>query len=159
MNADYYQTTIGVTKGEVGHKQLLKMISEASGKSEGERRGGRVRQADKVGALEGGKDWYDYLSEYFCHGEADWRGHSWQGGVSSANTVRDEFACAGMIVYLENQVAVMSAYATLCPLAGDVVHERVETALAQLEEVRITCKALRDGVGLCFGNPEEEGLG
>ena len=61
------------------------------------------------------------MSQHFCHGSrADWRGHSWQGGVSSMSTVRDEFTFAGLMDYLVNQVAVMNAYATLCPVEGDV---------------------------------------
>ena len=158
INADYYRTIIELAKGDVGHEQLLKMISEASGMLEGElRKGGSLNQTDKVAALEGGEHWYKYLSEYFCHGRADWRGHSWQGGVSSMSTVRDEFTFAGLMDYLVNQVAVMNAYATLCPVEGDVAHGRVEAGLAQLQEVRATSKALRDGARLAFGNPDEEG--
>ncbi len=159
LNADFYGTIIRVTKGEVGHKQLLKMISSASGEPEGTRRGGRLRQADKVEMLEGGKDWYDYLSEYFCHGNGNLRGSSWQGGVVSTSTARDEFACAGMMDYLVNQMAVMNAYATLCPLAGKVVDERAEAGLGQLEEVRTACKALRDGVELLAECVEKNGPG
>ena len=76
FNADFYGTIIQVTEGEVGHKQLLKMISSASGELKGTHRDGRLRQVDKVAMLEGGKDWYDYLSEYFCHGNGKLRGSS-----------------------------------------------------------------------------------
>ena len=89
MNADYYRTTIALTKGETGHKQLLREISAASGMTQKQvRRGRKLSHIDKLMTLEGGEDWYRYLSECFCHGEADWNGHSWQGGVSSMNTVR-----------------------------------------------------------------------
>ena len=61
LNADYYRTIIGITKGTVGHEQLLKTISAASalsGMSKEEVLGGRsLRQEDKVAALEGGKAW------------------------------------------------------------------------------------------------------
>ena len=99
------------------------------------------------------------MSEYFCHGRADWRGHSWQGGVSSINTFRDEFTFAGLMHYLVNQVAVMNAYAVLCPVKGEVDHGRVEAALARLQEVRATSKALRDGVAAAVGSSDEEGPG
>ena len=146
LNADFYGTIIRLTKGEVGHQELLGMISSASGEPEGGRSGARLRQSDKVDMLNGGKDWYDYLSEYFCHGNGNLRGDSWQGGVVSTNTRRDEFACAGIMDYLVNQVAVMNAYAMLCPMAGEAVGERAEAGLEQLTSVRMRCKRLRDSV-------------
>ena len=109
--------------------------------------------------MKGGKDWYRYLSKCFCHGEVDWRGHSLQGGVSSVNTVQDEYTFAGLMDYLVNQVAVMNAHAALCPVAGEVAPGRVEPALAQLHEVRATIKAVRDGAGLAIEDPNEGGPG
>ena len=160
LNADYYQTIIRLTKGDVSHEQLLTKILEASGMSEGEvRKGKSLKQVDKVAALEGGKDWYEYLSEHFCHGRANWRGHSWQGGASSMNTARDEFTYAGLMDFLVRQVAVMNAYAVLCPVAGEMAHGRIEATLARLQEVVATTKALRDGATLAVGNPDEEGPG
>ena len=130
MNADFYRTFIGLTKGELDHGQLLKMILVASGMLEEEVSKGRsLKQGDKVAALERRKDWYGYLSEYFCHGRADWRGHSWQGSVSSINTFWDEFTFAGLMDYLVDQVAVMNAYAALCPVKGEVEHGRVSETL------------------------------
>ena len=160
LNADYYRTVIGLTKGGVSHEQLLTQISEASGMSKEEVGKGRsLKQADKVAPLQGGKDWYGYLSECFCHGKADWKGHSWQGGVSSKDTVQDEYTFAGLMDYLVNQVAVMNAHAALCPVAGEVPPGRVEFALAQLHEVRVTTKAFRDGASLALRNPDEEEAG
>ena len=148
INADYYRTVRRLTMGDLSHKELLTRISEASGMSEEEVGKGRsLKQADKVAPLEGGKDWYGYLSERFCHGRADWRGHSWQGGVSTMNTVQDEFTFAGLMDYLVNQVAVMNAHAALCPVTGEPAQERVESALAELSEVRAATKALRDSIG------------
>ena len=155
INADYYHTFIRLTKGEVGHEQLLTHIAEASGMVG---KGGSFKHADKVAALNGGKEWYRYLSECFCHGRADWRGYSWRGGVSSITTPLDECTFAGLMDYLVNQVAVMNAYAALCPVAGEVAHERVEAILAQLHGVRATTKTLREGVGfVTVGNPDEGG--
>ena len=154
MNADFYGAFIGSPKkGGISHDQLLKMISKASWMSG---KGRSLKQADKVAELKGGRDWYRYLSNYFCHGEADWRGHSWQGGVSSMNTVH-EFTLAGIMDYLVNQVAAMTAYAALCPVAGAEAHGQRDAALAQMQEVRAASKALRDGVELAGGNPQEEG--
>ena len=117
-----------------------------------------LRQADKVAPLEGGQDWYRYLSEYFCHGRADWRGHSLQGGVTSINTVQDEYALAGLMDYLVNQVAVMNAYAALCPVAEEIEEARVESTLAQLHEVRAATKSFKDDLQLAVGNPDEGSL-
>ena len=159
LNADFYRVFIGSPKkGGISHDQLLKMISKASGMSEEEacRDGRSLEQADKVAKLEGGRAWYRYLSKCFCHGRADRRGPSWQGGVSSMNTGH-EFTLAGIMDYLVNQVATMTAYAALCPLAGDEAHGLKDAALAQMQEVRAASKALRDGVKLAGGKPQEEG--
>ena len=157
MSADYYGTFIRLTKGGVSHEQLLAQIQEASEMSKEEISKGRsLKQADKVAPLEGGKDWYGYLSNHFCHGKADWKGRSWQGGVRSINTVDDEFTFAGLMDYLVNQVAVMNAHAALCPVAGEVAEGRVDSALAQLHEVRLATKAFRDGARLALRNPDEE---
>ena len=43
-----------------------------------------------------------------------------------------------------NQVIVMTAYAALCPVAGDVQHGWVEATLAHLRKMREGSKALRD---------------
>ncbi len=148
INADYYRTVKRLTRGDLSHKELLTRISEASGMSEEELVKGRgLKQADKVAPLEGGEGWYGYLSERFCHGRANWKGHSWQGGVSTMNRVQDEYTFAGLMDYLVNQVAVMNAHAALCPVTGEVAQERVESALAELREVRAATKALRDGAG------------
>ena len=143
LDADYYQTLIRATKGNVGHEELLQKITEAAeaaAKSFGmpipERRKGKpMRQADKVAMLPGGKNWYDYLSKYFCHGDANWTGPSWQGGVGSMDLTH-ELTFMGLMLYLVDQVAVMNAYASLCPVAGDDAGGRADAALARLCKVR-----------------------
>ena len=77
----------------------------------------------------------------------------------STNTSRDELACAGIMDYLVNQVAVMNAYAMLCPMAGEAAGERAEAGLEQLKAARAKCKALRDGVRSPAGHAENEGPG
>lgn len=155
IHADYYRTVLRLTRGEVSHEQLLTRIAEASGMTEGEvGRGKSLKQADKVAPLEGGKAWYAYLSDSFCHGRADWRGLSWQGGVSSMDTIQDHYTFAGLMDYLVNQVAAMNAHAALCPIAGEIEKGRVESALARLREVRAETMALRDGASRAFEDPE-----
>lgn len=155
VNADYYRTILRLTKGDVSHEQLLTQIAKASGMSEREvGKGKSLKQADKVGPLGGGKAWYAYLSDRFCHGRADWKGLSWQGGVTSMDTIRDHYTFAGLMDYLVNQVAVMNAHAALCPIKGEIEQGRVESSLAQLREVRATTKALRDMASGVFMDPK-----
>ena len=147
IDADCYRTVIGATKGEVGHKELVKTISEvaaAAAASAGlpkpePRRSRSLKQADKVATLVDGRRWYDHLSEYFCHGRAEWRGRPWRGGV----TAQDEFSLAALMDYLVHQVVAMNAYAALWSVEGDTTHRRVKATLTQLHEVRTTCAALR----------------
>ena len=161
MDADYYRTVIGATKGGIGHEELLQTISEAAEAAAAKfgmprpeaRKGKRLRHGDKVAMLSGGNVWYDRLSEYFCHGEADWTGPSWQGGVTAMDATHD-LTCAGMMHYLADQVAFMNAYASLCPVAGRVDHDRVDAALAQLREVREASAALLNAAGLAVERHE-----
>lgn len=153
LNADYYQRVIGMTRGGVDHKELLETTFAAEAAAAASvgmpepktRKGKRFKQADKVAALAGGNSWYDYLSEYFSHGRADWTGLSWRGGVMSIDTVADEFTFAGLTDYLVEQVAVMNAYASLCPVS-EGVGQWIGPTLAQLRQGRETSGALRDAV-------------
>ncbi len=151
IGADYYRTLIGATKGSIGNEELRQTITaaaEAAAVSFGMpkpkvRKGRSLRQEDKVTALWGGKSWYDYLSEYFCHGDANWTGPSWQGGVGSMDMTH-EFTCACLIHYLADQVALMNAYASLCPIDGNGAGTRADAALAKLHEVREASATLRN---------------
>lgn len=163
MDADYYKTTIRATKGEIGHNQLLEQLASIrrnakehaarvvggdlrfNENAEGRRgRSRMLRHIDKVTELVGGESWYRYLSRHFCHGDPAGAQDTWQGGVVSTNTPLDEFACAGMMDYLANQMAVMIAYAAMCPASGRVEKDRVNNALAQLQAIRAKTKKHRD---------------
>lgn len=145
MDADYYRTLIGATKGQATHEQLLARISAIRKEfNEQEPRFRSFRQEDKVASLHGGKAWYSYLSEYFCHGRAEWRGSLWRGGVRSTNTTLDQFTFAGFMDYLVNQVAVMNAYAALQIPSEKALNERTEVILGHLQKVRAETEGLRD---------------
>ena len=60
------------------------------------RKGKSLKQEDKVAMLAGGPSWHNHLSEYFCHDEVNWRGPSWQDGVTSMDTIYG-LACAEMV--------------------------------------------------------------
>lgn len=158
-NADFYQSTIGLTKGDIGHAQLLNTISEASTTWATNVSGfRRLRQTKKVAMLQGGEAWYRFLSDRFCHGRADWWGPSWQGGVGSIGPL-DDFTFAGFMDYLVEQATVMNLYAALCPVNGAVADERIETAQAHLQKVRATSRSLRDGAVSAIVNPQRSGQG
>ena len=151
LNADHYQTLRRRTRGDVSPEELREVEAQAAaaafvGATKPKRRKGRsLNQADKVATLAKGHEWYRYLSEHFSHGRVtDWRGLSWRGGVISIDTVEDQFAFLGLMDYLVSQVAIMNAYAALCPVAGEAGDQWIEPTLAQLRDVRESSKALRD---------------
>lgn len=156
LDADHFQTLRRITRGQVSPEELREVeaqAQEAAAASVGapkpkRRKERRFNQVDKVATLAGGSDWYRYLSEHFSHGRvADWKGVSWRGGVMSIDRVEDEFVFLGLMSYLVVQVASMNAAAALCPVEGEVNHcweEWVEPALAQLNDVRESSKALMD---------------
>lgn len=163
MDADYYGTTIRATKGKIGPDQLLKHLASARQKSKeyaarvagrdlqfaddtnGQYGSGRkLRHIDKVAELVDGKSWYRYLSKHFCHGNPEDVRDTWDGGVVSTDTTRDDVVCAWMMDYLANQMAVIIFYAALCPSDGQVEEDRVNDALAQLEGIRAKTKKHRD---------------
>ena len=158
VSADYYDTMIRATKGKVSHEELLATISEserAAAESVGKRapervRGRSLKQADKAATLKGGEAWYAHLSKSFCHGEGDLRGPTWSGGVKSMNTWRDEFAFAGFMDFLVEQLNTMNAYAALCPAAGGDGQEWIAATLERLIEGRKTAAGLRSAAVSTF---------
>ena len=154
LNADHFQTLRRGTRGRVTPEELREeeaQAQEAAAASVGapkpkRRKARRLDQADKVAPLQGGRQWYRYLSEHFSHGKAaDWKGLSWRGGVMTIVSVESEFAFLGMMSYLVEQVAVMNAAAALCPAAADEDdrwNRWVEPTLVQLRHVRQSSKAL-----------------
>lgn len=158
LNADHFQTLRRRTKGRVTPEELREVeaqAQEAAAASVGapkpkRHKGRRFDQADKVATLEGGRQWYRYLSEHFSHGKAaDWTGLSWRGGVMTISTVESEVTFISLMSYLVEQVAVMNAAAALCPVAedeGDHWNRWIEPTLTQLRDVRQSSKALVDAV-------------
>ena len=156
INADFYQTFVRRTKGQVSPKELRKMGIQAEAAAAASigaakpkpQKSWSLNQADKVASLTEGREWYNYLSDHFTHGKlAEWKGLSSRGGVMSNDRVEDECVFLGLMSYLVDQVALMNAAAALCPVAGDAGDqwERwVEPMLAKLREVRESSKTLLD---------------
>ena len=144
MDADHYQTLLRITRGKISRDELRRVEREAQEAAavaagaakpkQNKRR--RYTHMDKVEVLKGGRNWYNYLSKYFVHGNVDdWKGLSARGGVITMDTVQDEFAFAGFMDYLMSQVALMNAYAALFPVDGDT-DLWMERTMAQLHDAR-----------------------
>ena len=157
FDRDYLGTLNRATKGQMSREQLLARIAEIRKEFDlgPLSRIWNLNQEDKVAHLYGGKAWIKHLSKYFSHGEAAWKGYSWQGGVRSINTVEDEFTFAGFMDYLANQVAVMNAYAALEIPSKKALGDRSEIILYQLQKVRAEIEKLRGDAVFAIQNPND----
>lgn len=161
LDRDYYDTLMRAMKDNTIHSKLLQTISEAAEAAAMEfgmpkpkvGKGKPLKQVDKVAMLSGGPGWYDHLSDYFCHGKANWKGPSWQGGVTSMDIIH-ELTCADMMGYLAVQVSTMNSYAYLCPVDGKVDFDRAMAVQVRRREVRQAVATLRSAVGLPANNNE-----
>ena len=150
INVDHYQTLLRITKGKISRDELRKVEKDAeeaaaiaaTGTKPKIDKRRRFTQMDKVEVLKGGRNWYKYLSKYFVHKNVnDWRGLSVRGGVVTMDRVEDEFAFASFMDYLMSQVALMNAYAALCPVDADT-DLWMERTMAQIHEARELSKAI-----------------
>lgn len=157
FDRDYLGTLIRATKGEMGHEKLLAQISKIREEFDKEPLGKArsLKQEEKVESLHGGKNWYRFLSDSFCHGRVVWTEGSWKGGVSSNNTVQDVFTFAAFMDYLVNQVALMNAYAALQIPSKKALNVRMDIVLSQLQKIRAETKASRDHTILAIENSDD----
>ena len=95
----------------------------------------RFTQYDKVSVLADGNCWYDHLSRYFVHGDADWTGDPMEGGVMSIGTALDDLAFATMMNYLANQVTIMNAFAAWYPVNGTTDDDWLDRTMLFQREV------------------------
>lgn len=154
LNSDHYHWFLRRTKGGISAKELLRMETEAqeaaaAGAGAPKPKRNKSRKflvVDRVRSLKGGPEWHAYLSEYFSHGRADWKGLSWRGGVMAIHRVENEIAFMVAMDYLAEQVGRMNAHAAWChvPGDGDDHWDRwVEPTLAKLLDIRRESHALR----------------
>ena len=117
VNADYYQTIIRLSRGQINHNEILKQINAAGPtRPEPVRKIKSFKELEKVRDLEFGDNWYRHLSENFFHSDlVALKNHSYFGGVSSCNTMYDEYGFAALLDYLVHQTMVMVMYATVLP--------------------------------------------
>ncbi|MCY3486994.1 MAG: hypothetical protein OXH34_01010 [Bacteroidetes bacterium] len=138
---DFHRTMISLTEGGFDYKSFLSFFSESTGIPLSKlRTAKKVFVNDRVKILEGGSDWYGYLSACFSHGKADWCGWPWDGGVGPRIDFLHEYTLASLMDYLVNQVAIMAGYATLCHM--DL--EELNAVSTWLHGIRATSKTLRD---------------
>ena len=107
---DFQDAVIRLSRGSMGYVPIQKMIISAR-EGIGQSRTKppiNVKLADRISVLAGGSEWYEHLSEFFCHSDASvLTGASFCGGVMSMNAEADELAFAVFLNYLTEQVICM----------------------------------------------------
>lgn len=146
LNADYFQTMQRLTRGKLGDDYLLKAIATADPMSQ-RRKAKRFDESDTVKSLEGGSDWYDYLSEHFHHSKRDaLRGPSHLGGVRFNSTAIDQLAFAEFLGYLAHQILVMIAHAALSPTTNPETDPFLAKVFALLADRRAAAASYRNAL-------------
>ena len=70
INADYYQTVIQLSRGQINYNEILNQINAAIPmETEPVRKIRSIRESEKVKDLEFGESWYGHLSDCFFHSE------------------------------------------------------------------------------------------
>ena len=136
VNADYYQTVIRLSRGQIDHNEILNQMNAALPmRTEPVRKIRAFKELEKVKDLEFGDNWYRHLSGCFFHSDLPaLKNHSYFGGVSSCNTLYDEYGFAALMDYLAHQVMVMVMYAAVRPDDGLKEDKRFEKAAELLEK-------------------------
>ena len=136
INADYYQTAIRLSKGQIDRGEILKQINAAvPTHPEPVRKIKSFKESEKVKDLEFGDNWYGHLSDCFFHSDLPaLKNHSYFGGISSSNTMFDEYGFAALLDYLAHQTMVMVMYAAMCPDNGLKDDKRFEKVAKLLKK-------------------------
>ena len=145
VNADYYQTVIRLSRGQIDHNEILKQINTAIPMGTGPVRKTRsLGESEKVKDLEFGENWCGHLSDCFFHGDLpELKNHSLFGGVGSCNTMNDEYGFAALLDYMAHQAMVMVMYAAICPDDGVDDDRRFEKAAKLLEQKKAVSEGFR----------------
>ena len=145
VNADYYQTVIRLSRGQIDHSEILNQISAAIPMgTEPARKIKSFRESEKVKDLEFGENWYGHLSGCFFHGDLPTlKDHSYFGGVSSCNTIYDEYGFGALLDYLAHQVMLMVVYSAICSDDGLEEVRRFEKATELLEKKKVVSERFR----------------
>ena len=135
VNADYYQTVIRLSRRQIDHNEILEQINAAvKMRTKRVRNNKSFKELEKVKDLEFGDNWYRHLSGCFFHSDLlALKNHTYFGGVSSCNTLYDEYGFAALMDYLAHQVMVMVMYAAVCPDDGLEEDKRFDSAVELLK--------------------------
>ena len=153
---DFLDTMRRMSRGSVDEDDLREMIVEARGDI-GDRDSGvptRVRIADRVAHLPGGRDWHGFLSNRFCGSQvAPLSEPSMFGGVVSSNTEADRLAVALLLDYLTQQAILMifSYGVVLIAVGGDP--QPFEEASELLDRMRADAAQFRAWLAQQERNP------
>ena len=134
--SDYQYAMLAASRGQVDLKTIRDGIANARRGigQHGVERPKRVTVADRIESLSGGSGWYDYLSEFFCHPEADvLAGSVFLGGVVSAGASELHLTFAVFLEYLTNEVMVMLAGSGVLLIAINGDTQPFDDALALKE--------------------------
>ena len=145
VNADYYQTVIRLSRGQIDHNAILNQINAALPmRTEPVRKIRSFKELEKVKDLEFGDNWYRHLSGCFFHSDLPaLKNHSCFGGVGSCNTMYDEYGFAALMDYLAHPVMVMVMYAAVRPDDGLKEDKRFEKAAELLGKKKAVSEAFR----------------
>ena len=161
INADYYQTVIRLSKGQIGHNEILHQINTTIPVETVPLRKIRsFRESEKVKDLEFGDNWYSHLSECFFHSDLPaLKNHSYFGGVSSCNTMYDEYGFAALLDYLAHMIMVMVMYAAT--RWDDALDEErhFEKIVELLEKKRVVSEGFRRKCMSMAGVPDSRAAG
>ena len=145
VKADYYRTIIRLSRGQINHDEILKQINAADPtRPEPVRKIKSFKESEKVRDLEFGDNWYRHLSENFFHSDlVALKNHSYFGGVSSCNTMYDEYGFAALLDYMAHQMMVMVMYATLFPDEGLNEDKNFDKAVELLKKKKIVSETFQ----------------
>ena len=145
VNADYYQTIIRLSRGQINHNEILKQINAAVPTwTQPVRKIKSLNEAEKVKDLEFGDNWYRHLSGCFFHSDLPaLKDHSYFGGVSSCNTMYDDYGFAALLDYLAHQMMVMVMYVAVCPDDSLQKDKRFDSAVELLRKKKAVSEGFR----------------
>ncbi len=161
VNADYYQTVIRLSKGQIDHNEILNRINDAIPMGTVPVRKIRsYRESEKVKDLEFGENWYGHLSACFFHSDLSaLKNLSFFGGVGSCNTMYDEYGFAALMDYLAHQVMVMVMYAAIRSDDGLKEDRRFEKAVELLEMKKAVSEGFRKKLMSIAGQCDSKAAG
>ena len=161
LNADYYQTVVRLSRGQIDHNEILDQINAAIPMGTVPfRKISSFRESEKVKDLEFGENWYGHLSDCFLYSDLPaLKNHSYFGGVSSCNTMYDEYGFAALLDYLAHMVMVMVMYAAIRSDDGLDEERHFEKAAELLEKKKAVSDGFRTKLMSMAGQPNSRAAG